>query len=206
MKKSILILAILVSIFVSKQSIAQTKEMDVARDTTSRSANFRNAVNFCPFGVAFGIFVINYEHLITPHQGMVARFDYEMIPKTYSDANIESNGYAFTLNYRYHFSGQMDSFFAGAYVRGQQYAGNGTLESDDFDFKINDFTLGLNVGKRWTWNNGLTATFSLGYGYDFKSRITSLDTEEVNNAIDAFESGYNFVSPFLGELSIGYAF
>lgn len=205
MKKLVLILMV-VAAMLSNRVSAQTKEVKVVQETTSAKKDFRNAINGCPFGIPFGIFVVNYERLIKPNHGLVARFDYEMIPKTYSDANIESNGYAFTLNYRYHFSGEMDSFFAGAYGRTQLYTGDGSLELGDFDFNIYDLTLGLNVGKRWVWNNGLTATFSLGYGYDVKKRNPSVDSDEVNEAIDAFEDGYDFMNPFMGELSIGYSF
>lgn len=204
MKKSVLILTL--AAMLSGQVMAQTQKSIVVQDTTEEKKDFRNAINACPLGIPFGIFVVNYERLIKPNHGLVARFDYEMIPKTYSDANIESNGYAFTLNYRYHFKGEMNSLFAGVYGRTQLYTGNGTLESGDFDFDIYDFTLGVNVGKRWVWNNGLNVTFSLGYGYDYKVRNSSISSSEVNNAIDAFEDGYDFMNPFMGELSIGYAF
>ena len=206
MKKTVLISVVLLSALFSGQISAQTEQSGVLKESTTQTKEFRNAINACPFGITFGIFVVNYEHLIKPHHGLVARLDYEMIPKTYSDAKIESNAYAFTLNYRYHFSGQMNSFFAGAYGRAQLYRGDGHLESGDFDFDILDLTAGLNVGKRWVWNNGLTATFSLGYGYDFKTRSPSVDSDEVNDAIDAFEKGYDFMNPFMGELSIGYSF
>lgn len=205
-KTTVVLITAIFSIILFNNSIAQTGKNTVISDSAKSANSAKNSINACPFGVAFGIFVVNYERLIQPHHGLVARLDYEMIPKTYSDANIESNGYAFTLNYRYHFNGQMSSWFAGAYGRAQVYTGEGKLEAEQFNFDIYDYTIGLNAGKKWVWKNGLTATFSLGYGYDIKTRTQSVENPGVDNAIDAFEDGYDFMNPFMGELSIGYSF
>ncbi|MCO6173421.1 DUF3575 domain-containing protein [Flavobacterium sp. NRK F10] len=166
----------------------------------------RHAINFCPAGMAFGIFSANYEYLITPKNGIVVRLDYEAIPKTYTAATIESNGKAFILNYRRHFSGEMNSFYAGAYTRYRLYKGEGEINAQKFDFKIPEVTIGLNIGKRWVWKSGFNLNLAFGYGISFKDKKTSLNNMAVNTAVDSWEDSYDFINPFLGEFSIGYSF
>lgn len=166
----------------------------------------RHAINFCPGGIAFGIFSANYEYLITPKNGIVARVDYEAIPKTYTSANIESNGKAFILNYRRHFSGEMNSFYAGVYTRFRVYKGEGNINSQEFDFKIPEVTVGLNVGKRWVFKSGFNINLSFGYGVSFQNKKLSIDNNEVSSSVDSWEDSYDFIDPFLGEFSIGYSF
>ncbi|WP_430935488.1 DUF3575 domain-containing protein [Saccharicrinis sp. 156] len=166
----------------------------------------RHAFNACPFGVAFGIVSANYEYLLKPNHGIMVRFDYEGIPKTYSDANIDANGKAVVLNYRYHITAGMKGWFAGAYGRYRWYNGEGKIDNTNFDFELPDFTFGLNAGKRWVWECGLTATAAFGYGVSWKDRNVHNSTPQVEAAIDVFEEKYDFINPFMGELSIGYTF
>lgn len=166
----------------------------------------RHAINFCPGGIAFGIFSANYEYLVTPKNGFVARVDYEAIPKTYTNANIESNGKALVLNYRRHFSGNMNSFYAGAYTRYRLYNGEGDIDSQTFDFEITDITVGLNIGKRWVFKSGFNINLSFGYGVSFKDKKLSINNEAISNAVNLWEDSYDFIDPFLGEFSIGYSF
>ena len=86
------------------------------------------------------------------------RFDYEGIPKTYTDATIESSGMAAILNYRYHFAGEMKSIYIGTFFRYRVYSGDGNQENTKFDFTIRESTLGLNAGKRWVWKSGINIT------------------------------------------------
>lgn len=166
----------------------------------------RHAINFCPGGIAFGIFSANYEYLITPKNGIVARVDYEAIPKTYTSANIESSGKAFILNYRRHFSGEMNSFYTGAYTRFRVYKGDGNINSQEFNFKIPEVTIGLNIGKRWVFKSGFNINLSFGYGVSFQNKKLSISNDAVSSSVDSWEDSYDFIDPFLGEFSIGYSF
>jgi hypothetical protein len=141
-----------------------------------------------------------------PSHGIVGRFEYEAIPKNYTDADIESSGVAFSLNYRWHISGEMNSIFIGAYSRYRVYDGSGTLESTAFDFTKSEFSLGLNIGKRWVWNSGFNITFSLGYGFSIDDREANPSNTGIESAINKFEDDYDFSGPLFGEFSIGYAF
>jgi hypothetical protein len=202
MKKYIItILIALIAIMGYSQGPSQKKTVDNADSKT-----FKQALNFCPGGPIFGVYALNYEYLFKPHHGMLIRFDYEAVPKSYTDANIESSGVAFILNYRYHFSGKLGSPFIGTYARYKIYSGNGALDSQEFDFKLNHFTLGLNAGKRWVWNSGFNMTFQLGYGFDASNRTATPGNSSIESTLDIFEKSYDFIDPFFGELSIGFAF
>jgi hypothetical protein len=172
---------------------------------------FRHAINTCPFGLAFGIASVNYEYMAVPGHSFVLRGDYEAIPQTYSRAEIEASGIAVIANYRWHPQQAMDSWFLGVYVRYRVYEGDGTETDTDFEFALSEYTGGTNAGYRWIWGSGFTATFSLGYGLSIDSRSVDIagggrPDAPIDAAIDAFAEDYSFASPFLGELSIGYAF
>jgi hypothetical protein len=192
--------------FVSGQIHAQKEEKSWKTDTTRSGKQIRNAINVCPGGIAFGIFSVNYERLIKPNHGLVFRADYENIPKTYSDANIESYGMAFILNYRYHIGGGLESFYVGAYARYREYKGTGTQEGSTFDFRIPGATAGLNVGRRWIWKSGFTLNAALGYGYSVDRTYINPNNTYTENALNVFKNQYEFSDAFMGEFSIGYAF
>jgi hypothetical protein len=198
-KKQILLALCTFSIFLSNSILAQ-------EDAKFPDREFKHALNICPIAPVFGIYALNYEYLFSSKNGMVGRIEYEDVPKTYTDASIESNGWAFSLNYRRHFSGRMDSFFLGAYSRYRVYNGNGTLESEKFDFELPSITLGLNAGKRWVWSKGFNITVSAGYGVSFDDRQVTPSSNAIESALDQLENDYDFISPFYGEVSIGYAF
>lgn len=192
---------VIMSVFFTGNASAQSHEK---KDRWISPA--RTAINVCPGGIAFGFYSANVEHLFGENHGIVLRGDLETIPKTYSDANIDANGKAAILNYRYHFGGGLNSFYAGAYGRFRNIKGDGTLESGDFDFKLPEYTVGLNAGKRWIWKSGFTLNFALGYGLTFDKLKVNNSSPEAVDAIDVFRNDYAFMNGFLGEFSIGYAF
>ena len=207
MKNTIMILiAAICSLSATSPATAQEADDASKINTISATETFRHSVNMCPGGIVFGIYSMNYEYLLSPSHGLVGRLEYEAIPKTYTDADIDANGVAFTLNYRWHLSGEMESLFLGAYSRYRHYQGKGTLESTKFDFDIPDVTLGLNIGKRWVWIGGLNITFALGYGFSIDDRNTLPTSIAIESSIDTFQDEYDFFNPFLGEISIGYTF
>lgn len=204
MKSILTVLSI--CIFLSGNLVAQVEEESSSTQSISTRSEFKHALNVCPIAPIFGIYAVNYEYLISPKNGIVARFEYEDVPKTYTDASIESSGMAYTLNYRRHLAGEMNSVFLGAYTRYRIYKGNGELESKKFDFTIPSFTIGLNAGKRWVWNSGFNIAFSLGYGFSVDNREANPSDNSIESVLDQLEEDYDFMSPLLGELSIGYAF
>ncbi len=197
------LLVVILFFLLASVLLAQEKIMEVADSTRYQ---FSNSVNFCPVALAFGFYSVNYFHLFDQKHGIEIRFDYETNSDSYSDNPVEINGYGAILNYRYHFAESMESMFLGSYLRYRIYNGDGNADGTDFDFDINEFTVGLNAGKRWVWNSGFNITFTLGYGFSFSDKTISPSSSQINKTFDAFQDEYAFIGPFFGEFSIGYTF
>ena len=197
---------LLFMLFLSGSLFAQVADSTIVSESESTGKKITNAVNMCPVAIAFRFYSANFEHLFNQTHGLVGRFDYESISDSYSGNPIELSGFGFTVNYRYHLSEQMESIYLGSYLRYRYYDGNGTAESTKFDFSITEVSWGVNIGKRWVWDSGFNVLFSLGYGISSTSRDTSPTNDSIESTINAFEDEYTFFGPFLGELSIGYAF
>ncbi len=193
-------------LFFATSTFAQDGKSVSQMKLNSSAGGFNQALSMCPGGIAFGIFSANYQYMFAESQSLVARVDYEAVPKTYTSANIESSGLAFILNYRWHISGDLESYYVGAFARYRVFSGSGKIDSQNFDFKIPDQTFGINVGKRWVWNSGFTLNFTFGYGFQMKGRHADPSNPAIESAIDDYEDAYDFMDPFLGEFSIGYAF
>lgn len=201
------LLSALFFFLISANTYAQDFERsEAAGSNTSSDSGFNQALAMCPGGIVLGIFSANYEYLFAESHGLVARVDYETVPKSYTDANIESSGFAFILNYRWHINGNLESYYLGVYARYRSYSGTGVTNGKQFEFSLPDQTYGLNVGKRWIWNSGFTINLTFGYGFQVEGSNADPSNAAVNSAIDDFKDSYDSRSPFLGEFSIGFAF
>ena len=188
-------------------SILGKAQMNTSDSTNlSNHKEFRQAINFCPVALAFGIYSMNYERLISDHHGVLLRADYEAVPQSYSDANINASGKAGIVNYRYHVKGGLKSCFVGAFSRYRVYDGDGEIDGTSFDFTLSEVTVGANIGKRWILKNGLNCTFAVGYGLLMDNQSTSSSATNVNESIQQFKNEYDLYNGFFGEFSIGYAF
>jgi len=205
-KRGFFSVVVAILVLIAGNANAQVRKDSKKEELKKALEGMHTAVNMCPGGIAFGIVSVNVEHLYKDHHGLVLRGDYEAIPKTYSDANINASGKALILNYRYHLGGGLNSFYAGAFARYRNYKGAGSLESGKFDFSVPECTVGLNVGRRWVWKSGFTVNFALGYGYAYDELRVNNPSQEALESIDVFRTNYDFMNGFLGELSIGYAF
>jgi hypothetical protein len=136
-------------LFLTSHIYAHEEESVSATDSSSVSNKVTQAINICPGAIAFGMLSVNYEYLFGQTHGLVTRFDYDKISESYSDDTIEANGFGFTLNYRWHWSEAMESWFLGSFLRYRFYNGSGTSDFTKFDFTMPEFTVGLNIGKRW---------------------------------------------------------
>ncbi len=200
LKKVLVLVACL--LIVSLISAAEGNKLTKA-EKDLKIDGFKQSINSCPGGLVFGVYSINYERLLKPKLGLVARFDFENISEKYSGDKFDATGLGFILNYRRHFSPSLKSFYLGSYVRYRVYDGTGEDGQIDFDFDISEFTIGLNAGKRWVWSSGFNINFMLGYGVAF----TDTEVDDSNeDAYDKFTDKYSFEGPMLGEFSIGWAF
>ena len=197
---------LIVCIFLISNLFAQQEDTSSTTDSCTSKNEINQAVNFCPGGIIFGIYAINYEYLVHGNHGLVARFDYESVSETLSDDKMEANGYAYTFNYRWHFSEAMESFYIGSYVRYKLYNGDATDGATKFDFTLHEYTLGLNAGKRWVWNSGFNINCAFEYGISTLNKETDPTSSSIDSKLDKFIDDYTFIDPFYGEISIGYAF
>jgi len=197
-------LLLIVILFNSAYSKAQNPSANST--STVNEKEFKQAINFCPLALAFGIYSMNYERLLTEHHGIVIRGDYESVPKTYSDAQINVSGKAAIVNYRYHIKGGLNSLFVGAFSRYRVYTGDGNLDGTAFDFKNPEYTLGANFGKRWILKNGLNLNLVWGYGFFMDKLDSSNSQTEIIESIHTFQNEYDLYNGMYGEFSIGYAF
>jgi hypothetical protein len=193
-------------IFLNTSALGQVDQATNSNETEMPKDHFKYAINMCPGGIVFGVYSVNFEYLVSPNHGLVARFDYEVVPDSYTDAAIESSGIGFTFNYRWHISGGLNSFYLGAYSRYKVYTGDGSLESNNFDFTLSDYSIGLNAGKRWAWNNGLNINVAFGYGISSDTLDSNPSNMEIETIMEEFKDEYEFIDPFYGEISVGYAF
>lgn len=185
---------------------AQTSGLPDSVKSNSPKKEFKQAINFCPIALALGIYSVNYERMIGRHHGLMARVDYESIPHWLYKLDVKANGKAAILNYRYHIKGGLQSFFIGSFMRYRVFSGTGDAEGEGFSFKLPEVSVGLNIGKRWIFNNGINITTAGGYGYFMdKEKINSNKASAVNS-VRQFQKKYDLYNGFFGEISLGYAF
>jgi hypothetical protein len=185
---------------------AQEALLDTRAGEVPIAAGFNHALNVCPIAPVFGVFSVNYEHRLHPSYGVVVRLDYEAVPSTYSEADIEASGAGVMLNVRRHLSPSMASMFVGVYARHRVFSGTGVLGAAALDTRLSEQTVGLNIGKRWVWDSGFNVTFGLGYGVSTIGEETAPAGAPFTAAVAVFRDEYTFLNPHYGELSIGFAF
>jgi len=203
LKKGILLMLFLASIYGRAQNMKS--DSTVVSDTRE----FKQAVNFCPIAVFFGIYSANYERLINKHHGLMIRGDYESIPNSFYDGRLNVSGKAAIVNYRYHINGGLKSLFLGAFARYRVYNGDIVSELNSVpknDFKLSEVTIGANVGKRFIFKYGINLNLVLGYGI-FMDKMELDNSSSTNiDAVHSFQKDYDLYNGMYGEVSIGYAF
>jgi len=188
MKTKLAFLAI--SIFLSSSLIAQDNGDSSSSDLNEPRSKFKHAVGICPIGFVQGDILFTYEYLLNQAHGVAVMFEYQAEKPVYKDVSFTRYATSFFLNYRYHFSKEMNSIFIGPYFRARVY--DGEIETtNSFNFNDPEFTLGVYLGKRWVWNNGFNIALTGGYGPYLKK---------------SSESKTEFKDRYIGELSVGYAF
>ncbi|MDH5732090.1 MAG: DUF3575 domain-containing protein [Gammaproteobacteria bacterium] len=165
----------------------------------------KQALGFCPLGIpAYNLLAINYEMLFANRHGINLRIDYAPM----SADGIDINDKAVIINYRWYYHESFDSIFAGVFSRYRIDQGEGTVAGNSFNYTSKQVTLGVNIGKRWLWNNGFSVVTLMGYGYATHQESISNNNTAINSALDAMKKDYDlfFNNPLFAEFSIGYAF
>jgi hypothetical protein len=167
----------------------------------------KQAVNICAVAIpAMNMYVINYEYLYNERHGMAARLEYNPMSASGID---DARGVAVVLDYRWHLSPKLESFFVGPYARYRYVDGSGSVEGIKFDFTVPEVNIGLNAGYRWIHDaTGINVVFAFGYGYSWVTeKINPTNTKIVSTFNEFKKDNDTFLdAPFYGEFSIGYAF
>jgi hypothetical protein len=165
----------------------------------------KQALNICALAIPLlNQYIVNYEYLYGQRHGLAARVEYAPM----SDDAISSTGKAVVLNYRWHFSKSMESIFAGPYARYREIIGTGSVGGAAFNFTIPEWTIGVNVGKRWVWRNGFNVVLSAGLGVSTRTETVNPTNAAIDSAITTLKTDHPtyFNTPSYGEFSIGYVF
>ncbi len=207
-KASFAMLTVLLLLITVNLVKAQENQIDLqSEESISRAKLFSHSINTCPGGFIIGIYSLNYEFLSNKIHGMVLRFDVGNISKEVDNNDIGILSTSLTLNYRFHFSETMGSYYIGSYTRIRYYEGKGELNMIDFDFDLSEISLGLNIGKRWVWDCGININAMLGYGIPYSNIEYGANvTSAMIDLVEKFEDGPEFIGPFIAELSVGYSF
>lgn len=165
------------------------------------------ALNICALAIPLvKQYVVIYEKTYEQRHGLAVRIEYAPM----SDSGITATGQGILLNYRLHYSPSMESVFMGPYLRYRKVSGSGVVAGTAFDFTIPEFTVGLNFGKRWVWQNGVDVVMAIGYGKVLGSNTETLSSSSaaINAALTTFKNNNSaFINaPLYGEFSIGYVF
>jgi hypothetical protein len=123
-----------------------------AQAKTKLPKPMNHALNFgllTVFGPGGGV---NYEFLMDGFHGLLV------------ESSVGSEHYAYMGGYRYHFSGAMESLFGGIYARYQYVEGSVTEFEKEFYYEISGASYGVNLGKRWVWENGVNVALRIGGG------------------------------------------
>lgn len=178
----------------------------LAEDSLERISDDQ-ALNICALAIPLvKQYVAIYEKTFEKRHGLAVRLEYTPL----SDSTISATGHGVLLNYRFHFSQTMESVFMGPYLRYRKVSGSGVVSGTAFEFTIPEYTVGLNIGKRWVWQNGFDVVLAIGYGkvVGSNAETVSISNSPINSALVAFKNNNpTFINaPHYGEFSIGYVF
>ena len=175
---------------------------------------FNHAININPLGLALGAYGGNYELLLGQTHGIVLEAAYSSTKASSGSDDATVKGGGGGIQYRWHWSNAMQSGFLGVFVRYSSATGTGVVTTtsgsittkSNFDVSMSGTTIGLNIGKRWVWDNGINIAARIGYGYTNLNLSTTSSNTDVNKFINDLKPILQAVAGFDAELSVGYAF
>lgn len=208
MKKILKIL--LATVFSMTASFLAAADNNPTREAT----RFNHAINLNPIGFITGSYGGNYELLLAQTHGLVFEGAYSNTKATSGSDEATAKGGTGAFHYRWHWSNAMESGFLGAFVRYSSATGTGnvtttsgtTITKTNFDVTLTATTIGLNIGKRWVWDNGINIVARIGYGYSNLNLSTTSTDSNVNKTLSDLKPILQVISGLDAELSVGYAF
>lgn len=175
----------------------------VAQDTLSKQKiipyKFKNSISLSAF-IFLGSVQINYERLVGDRHGLLAEGYYAFSGSSKGTPTIG-------LSYRYHFKKSLNGAFANAFYRWGDVHYKADFEENGIEksYQMRTITnlVGLGLGYRKQWSNGIAAVLRGGYGYQIGAEYKwhpaqplDLSKKETVEALQGLDI----------EISIGYSF
>lgn len=175
----------------SSSAFAEVTSMTKSGDPVQKQM----AVNLEGLSFSSGI-AGNYEYLLNNSHGFIA----EGSAALWGDLS----SYRVGAGYRYHFTPSMESFFMGTYLSYGSSSGEVTENSVKYKFDANITKYGVNIGKRWVWDNGINLVARIGGGGSSVDIEYNQDAKPGSDKL--VEDVLGLLSKVDGELSVGYVF
>ena len=166
------------------------------------------SVGIFPVALLTNAYAGNVEYLVGPKSSLVAGGVY------YAGGGVlsyfgETDGYLLETSFRHHWQPGLASTFTEFFFRYSDQDGKSFVNENGTRKTIHSSLLlahgGINLGRKWILDNGLTFCFSLGYGVgytDLKLVAPTVDPDVLNftKIFTIIMVGTN------GELSMGWSF
>lgn len=197
-KVSTLFCGLCILLLISTMVCAQKTEQ--IEQTEQIAKPFRHSISLSSF-ILLGSLQVNYEYLLAKRHGLVAE-------GYYAFAGTSANSWTTGLSYRYHFNPSLKGLFVNAFYRySPEFNNTYKIKEDNntntYNLKTQLNVLGLGVGYRWQWKNGLAAVVRGGYGYQINPTYNwtpSLPEDNSDKTSREAQLGLDL------ELSVGYSF
>ena len=169
------------------------------KDSATTNIEKRNSISLGSF-ILLGSVQVNYERLIGKHHGLLAE-------GYYSFAGSSKKTVTIGCSYRYHFKPSLKGFFVNGFFRyGDVYftsahTENGTSKTYEMQTILK--LIGLGLGNRWQWRNGLAIVLRGGYGYQINPVYKWSPSVPLDNTK---KSQTEAIQGLDIEISIGYSF
>ncbi|MCX6180521.1 MAG: hypothetical protein NT150_01150 [Bacteroidetes bacterium] len=175
----------------------------VAQDTLPKQKmnpyQFKNSISLSAF-ILLGSVQINYERLVGDRHGLLAEGYYAFSGSSEGTPTIG-------LSYRYHFKKSLNGAFANAFYRWGDVHYKAVFEENgvekSFQMRTTTNLVGLGLGYRKQWSNGLAAVLRGGYGYQIGAEYDWLPSQPLSLSNKATAEALQGLDI---EISVGYSF
>lgn len=176
---------------------------------------FTTAVNLYPVGALFGTYGGNFEILLAQTHGFVIEGAAVNRSAQQDLQNASAYGWNVGFQYRWHLTRSMESVFVGVFANYSSYRGQimdkiGLTTPLVYDYTTQIGLVGLHLGKRWVWDNGINFVARIGFGYSVarRSEAQHPPSDREQSFLNVVFGGIStfFIQSMDAELSVGYAF
>ena len=170
-----------------------------------------NSVNYDLSALVLKGFAANYEHLFKGGHGVLVEGVFRLGKEDGTSKTAMSGG--LSLGYRYHFTGEQSSWFAGPLLTASFGSGEGSVTGNDnvtkktFPVSYASIAATANVGRRWVIASTVNITGRIGAGYTKRFYSTDSSDPDAQAAAALVDALLSFIPVTIdGELSLGLIF